>query len=295
MEPTDSRSGEGDRLVREAFDGDAGIDGRKNLEEVLAELNQLIGLDEVKDEVQKIANRSQSDSKRRAAGLNVTSVTRHLVFSGNPGTGKTTVARLLGDIYRETGVLGRGHLVETSRTDLVAGFTGQTAIKTSDVVNRALGGVLFIDEAYSLSNGDQDAFGSEAIDTLVKLMEDNREQLVVVVAGYPKEMDEFMQSNSGLRSRFPKTINFADYSPADLVEVFLMMLKKDDLLATEEAKRAATRVIVQRAKDPGFGNARGVRILLEQVTDNQASRLAQISGPSRDQLMTIEEVDIPKP
>ena len=186
-------------------------------------------------------------------------------------------------------------MVETSHTDLVAGFTGQTAIKTSDVVNRALGGVLFIDEAYSLSNGDQDAFGSEAIDTLVKLMEDNREQLVVVVAGYPKEMDEFMQSNSGLRSRFPKTINFADYSPADLVEVFLMMLKKDDLLATEEAKRAATRVIVQRAKDPGFGNARGVRILLEQVTDNQTSRLAQISGPSRDQLMTIEEVDIPKP
>lgn len=273
-------------------DGKNGL-ANPSLLELLSQLENLVGLSQVKAEVKRIASRVEIDKKRVDAGLSVTTSARHLVFVGNPGTGKTSVARILAGIFRECGLLRNGHLLEVGRSDLVAGYLGQTATKVTSVVEKALGGVLFIDEAYALKTKEDDFFGQEAIDTLVSLMENHRDDLVVIIAGYPDEMDEFMLTNPGLKSRFPKTITFHDYSPEELLSIFLSMLRASDYIAEKDAKLAATEYLVNKSRVTGFGNARGVRNMFEATIDSQALRVSEIEQPTRDELSQILRADIP--
>jgi adenylate kinase family enzyme len=261
----------------------------RSLDELLAELDELVGLAEVKAEVHAQAQLLRVAGLRRDAGLRTAEITRHLVFVGNPGTGKTTVARLVAEIYRATGVLPTGHLVEVDRSELVAGYVGQTAIKTAQVIDSAVGGVLFIDEAYALADDD---FGSEAVETLVKGMEDHREDLVVIVAGYPAPMEQFVAVNPGLRSRFRKTITFADYSIDELVEIFDRMATKADYSPTEACRDRLRELALVEEKDEGFGNARWVRGRLETAMVNAAWRLREVDEPSLEQLRHLEPADL---
>ncbi|MDH4144494.1 MAG: AAA family ATPase, partial [Acidimicrobiia bacterium] len=263
------------------------------IEELLAELDELVGLDGVKGEVKLVTNLLQIQKLRIERELPVLDASRHLVFTGNPGTGKTTVARLLAQIYRTLGVVARGHLVETDRAGMVAGFVGQTAIKVTEIVERADEGVLLIDEAYTLARGGERDFGQEAIDTLVKLIEDRRDRIVVIAAGYPDEMKDFIDSNPGLRSRFPKTIHFPDYSTEDLLKIFTMMGRKNRYEADEAAFEAARAWFDGQARDKGFGNARLARNLFENAVANHATRLVAITAPSDEELTTLVAADIP--
>jgi DNA polymerase III delta prime subunit len=265
------------------------------LEELLAELDGLVGLAPVKAEVKLVTNLLQVQKLRKERGLPVAESSRHLVFTGNPGTGKTTVARLLAQIYRTLQVVDRGHLVETDRAGLVAGYVGQTALKVTDVMNSALGGVLLIDEAYALARGGGGSgsdFGQEAIDTLVKLIEDHREDVVVIAAGYPEEMHHFIESNPGLRSRFPKTIHFPDYSTDELVDIFESMCKKASYSCSRAARAAARKYFEAQVRDKGFGNGRVARNLFESAIAHQASRLVAIREPTNNQLMELAPEDI---
>jgi hypothetical protein len=261
----------------------------KTLAELLAELDGLTGLTEVKAEIHRQVAVLRIEGLRTKAGLRSPTITRHLVFVGNPGTGKTTVARLVGGIYRALGLLSKGQLVEVDRSELVAGYLGQTAIKTAEVVASAAGGVLFIDEAYSLA-GDQ--YGTEAVDTLVKEMEDRRDDLVLIVAGYPEPMAIFIVQNPGLASRFRTTIEFDDYSDAELVEIFLGMAKGADYDVTEECLEHYRMILSTTPRGPAFGNGRFARNLLEAAIGRHAWRLRDVAEPTVQQLRELIAADL---
>ncbi|MPY92331.1 MAG: AAA family ATPase [Acidimicrobiia bacterium] len=263
------------------------------VEEVLAELDDLVGLAAVKAEVKLVANLLAVQELRRQHGLPVMEGSRHLVFVGNPGTGKTTVARLLAEVYRSLGVVEQGQLVETDRSGLVAGFVGQTALRVRDAFDRADGGVLLIDEAYALARGGENDFGREAIDTLVKFVEDRRDRTVVIVAGYPEEMAHFVEANPGLRSRFPTTIRFADYSSGELVAIFESMGTKLRYLPTSEALALVRALVEAVPRDKGFGNARLVRNLFEVVVARHASRVVALPKPTEEDLTVLLPEDVP--
>ena len=275
-----------------AVEGEA--EPKRSLEELMAELDALIGLREVKEEVKSLVNLVKVRSLRLEAGLPAAPVSMHMVFTGNPGTGKTTVARLLGGLYAAIGALKKGQLVEVDRSGLVAGYVGQTAIKTGQVIESALGGVLFIDEAYSLASGGENDFGREAIETLLKAMEDHRDELVVIVAGYSEPMERFIASNPGLESRFNKYIHFPDYEPGELHDIFLMQCQKHGYVLSDEAGKKLRAVLEElyENRDENFGNARTVRNLFEDAISRQADRLAAADKPTRDDLMTLLPEDL---
>ena len=267
----------------------------KSLDELMAELNGLIGLADVKREVNSLINLIKVRKMRESHGLKVMDMSFHMVFTGNPGTGKTTVARLVAKIYKQLGFLSKGQLIETDRSGLVAGYVGQTAGKVTDVVNSALGGILFIDEAYALARkGMDNDFGREAIDTLVKLMEDHRDDLVVIVAGYTDEMHDFLTANPGLISRFNKYIDFADYTDEELMDILHMNAKRQGYAVSETADAVVRDMLgaMTLSERMDFGNARGMRNTLEKLVQAQANRLANTEGEiTRDMLCEINEAD----
>lgn len=268
----------------------------EKIEDLKAELEELIGLKGIKREVNNLINMVTIHNLRKENGLKTVDMSLHMVFSGNPGTGKTMIARLMARIYKSLGVLSKGHLVEVDRSGLVAGYIGQTATKTSEVIQRALGGVLFIDEAYALSsNKAENDFGQEAIDTLLKAMEDNREDLVVIVAGYDGLMDEFIHSNPGLESRFNRYLHFDDYTLDEMMAILDLQLKKGQY-ALEEAADAAMREYIELSNTSSiaFGNARGIRNIFERLLVVQANRLSEAAEVTKEALMTITEADVLK-
>lgn len=269
---------------------------KRSVDEVLEELNGLVGLEGVKKEVNSLVNLLRIQKIREEKGMKQPNVSKHLVFSGNPGTGKTTVARMLAGIYNSLGILSGGQLVEVDRSGLVSGYIGQTATKVNGVVEQALGGILFIDEAYTLTaNKGEGDFGQEAVDTLLKAMEDNRDNLVVIVAGYPDLMEEFLSSNPGLRSRFNKFIFFEDYGQDELFEILLGMAKKQDYELSEEARLKAKEYFTQACanKTESFANAREVRNYFEKAVSKQATRLVKnINALDEKMLLTIEAEDL---
>jgi hypothetical protein len=261
----------------------------KSLDELLAELDALTGLTAVKREVHRQAQLLRVEKLRKTAGLRSPAITRHLVFLGNPGTGKTTVARLVAGIYRALGLLSKGQLVEVDRSELVAGYLGQTATKTQEVVGKALGGVLFIDEAYSLA-GDQ--YGDEAVDTLVKEMEDHRDDLVVVVAGYPAPMEGFLTSNPGLSSRFRTTISFADYTDDELVQILVKLATDADYAPAPAFLDRFREILATTSRGEGFGNGRFARNVLEAAIGRHAWRLRDVAEPTLEQLRELLPEDL---
>ncbi|MEU4353972.1 right-handed parallel beta-helix repeat-containing protein [Streptomyces virginiae] len=261
---------------------------------VLGHLDALVGLDSVKREVRALTDMIEVGRRRQQAGLKAASVRRHLVFTGSPGTGKTTVARLYGEILASLGVLERGHLVEVSRVDLVGEHIGSTAIRTQEAFERARGGVLFIDEAYALAPEDSGRdFGREAIDTLVKLMEDHRDAVVVIVAGYTAEMDRFLTVNPGVASRFSRTIAFGDYGPGELLRIVEQQAEEHEYRLGEGTAEALLTYFTELPKGPAFGNGRTARQTFESMVERHAGRVAQLSEPSTDELTLLFPADLP--
>lgn len=272
-----------------------GADAPRPLEEVLADLDALVGLDAVKQELRSLSNYLTMQRRRGEAGLPATEISLHLVFAGNPGTGKTTVARFFGEAMRAMGVLPTGQLIETDRSGLVAEYAGQTGPKTNQKIDEALGGVLFIDEAYGLvgSQGD-DPFGREALQTLLKRAEDNRHELSVILAGYPDEMSQLLGANPGLSSRFSRTIRFDDYGPLELCLIFGRLMDQHHYRLTPEGRLRVIQAItaMHAQRDEQFGNGRAIRNLFEQAILRMANRLAEMPTLSDDELVTLEAADI---
>ena len=257
---------------------------RPTVDEALAKLNELTGLSEVKAEVNSLVAELRVQMMRRERGMNDAGTSHHLVFKGNPGTGKTTVARIMADIYYALGVLEKGHLVEVQRNDLVAGYVGQTAIKTQEIIDKAMGGVLFVDEAYTLAKDGGNDFGQEAIDTLLKGMEDHRDDLIVIIAGYDEPIQKFINSNAGLQSRFPTAIQFTDYNGEEMFKIFSGMCKKGQYTMSPEVqgilKNHFDKLYANRGEN--FGNARDVRNFFEKIKRRQSMRISRLGANISD-------------
>ena len=293
---TETSAGKQKKVQKQAREKEA--EPEESLEEVLAKIDQLIGMAKIKEQIRTFVNLVTIQQEREKRGLPVTPVTLHAVFYGPPGTGKTTIARLLGKAYRSLGLLESGHLIETDRAGIVAGFVGQTAMKIDEVLSDAMDGVLFIDEAYSLTlgRGDKD-FGQEAVDTLLKRMEDHRDQLAVVVAGYPDEMKEFINSNPGLKSRFNRFFYFEHYTPKELLQIFDVFRNASSFTVTGPARRAILNILTEfhAERDKTFGNGRFVRNLFERMVERQANRIARITPLTDTILCSLRKADIPPP
>ena len=282
--PTEQAEKKDSVIVNEPLEGDP-----------YKELDELIGLEQVKEEVRSLANFVKVQKQREAQGMKRPKMSYHLVFTGSPGTGKTTVARIVARIYKDLGVLKKGHTVETDRSGLVAAYVGQTAIKTNALIDSALNGVLFIDEAYALvPEKKANDYGQEAISTLLKRMEDDRDKLVVIVAGYTGEMQRFIDSNPGLKSRFNRYINFPDYTGKELYDIFCMYARKNQYTLSPEAEKHLKKLFDYAVahKDRNFGNARFARNIFEKSIQRQANRLANVNNATKEQLtlLTIDDV-----
>lgn len=267
---------------------------KPDFDELMAQLEGLVGLESVKKDVKNLINLMKVRKLREQNQLPVPPMSLHMVFMGNPGTGKTTVARILGGLYAAIGVLKKGQLIEVDRSGLVAGYVGQTALKTKEVINSALGGVLFIDEAYALSAGGENDFGREAIETILKAMEDHRDELVVIVAGYDEPMEEFLSSNPGLESRFNKYFRFPDYKGEELLAIFKSQCSRNSYVLSEEAETVAAKMFdaLYENRDDNFGNGRDVRNCFEDMIVRQANRVAAMEDPDKDDLMGILPEDL---
>lgn len=263
-------------------------------EDPMEKLQSLVGLEDLKHDVKELINLLKVQKMREENGLKIVPVSKHLVFTGNPGTGKTTVARILASLYKQIGAIPKGQLVEVDRSGLVAGFVGQTATKTQEKITEAMGGILFVDEAYTLAKEGGNDFGQEAIDTILKAMEDHRDELVVIVAGYPDLMEKFINSNPGLKSRFNKYLHFPDYSAEELQKIFESNCTKYDYELSEEAQTIVKETIekMEKEKDENFANARSVRNFFENIITNQASRLAEMENPQPEDMRIILPEDI---
>jgi hypothetical protein len=282
-----------DQYYKSVGDSSGEFVRKENIEDVLVLVNQLIGMTPVKTQIKSLINYVGVNQKRVMAGVGPSSLSLHMVFSGNPGTGKTTVARLVGRAMCAMGVLKKGHVIEVDRSGLVAGYMGQTALKTSEVCKAAIDGILFIDEAYSLAKDSGNDYGKEAIDTLLKFMEDNRDRIAVIVAGYKNEMGEFLQSNPGLMSRFNRFVDFPDYSANELFDILCAIAKERSYIFDDGGLQAARNTIIGfNPTGTGFANARSIRNYLENIFGNHSDRLSLLSTPSKEELTTLIECDV---
>ena len=280
--------------IKRICNSDEVVEDARSLTDLLEELNNLIGLKNVKSKVNDLIIYQKVQKMREKEGLNAVKSTLHLSFTGNPGTGKTTVARIIGRIYKQLGLLSRGHFIEVSRTDLIAGYQGQTALKVKNVIEKAKGGVLFIDEAYSITENEQsDSYGRECITELTKALEDYRNDLVVIVAGYSEPMKNFFSSNPGLKSRFNTFIEFEDYNTKELLEILISMCKNNDYNLTEKAKIKLNDFFETELenKKENFSNGRMVRNVYDDLVMNHARRVVNIENITKEDLLLITDLD----